>query len=100
MNTVFKILVILVGATLVGGLLYGVVTVTSSSQSPQFTEGSSSGQLPPDGNFDRPDHDGESSGIQFPMDSIKNLAIISVVGALYFNAAKFLGKRKSIPASV
>jgi len=99
MKTIFKILVILVVATLVGGLLYGVVTATSASQSPQFAEGSPNGQLPPDGNFDRPDHDGESSGIQFPMDSIKNLVIISVVGALYFNAAKFLDKRKSIPAS-
>ena len=60
MNTIFKILVILVVAVLVGGLLYGVVTaISSSSQSPRFAEGSSNEQIPPDGNFDRPDHDGE-----------------------------------------
>lgn len=96
MNTIFKILVILVVAVLVGGSLYGVVTATS--QSSQSSDAPSNGQLPSDGNFIRPDHDGESSGIQFPMDSIKNLVIITVVGALYFNVAKFLGKRKSIPA--
>ncbi len=98
MKTVFKILVILVAAVLVGGLLYGVVTATS--QSSQFSDAPSSAQLPPDGNFDRPDHDEVSSGIQFPVDSIKNLVIITVVGALYFHVAKFLNKKKSIPASI
>ena len=97
MKAIFKILVILVVAVMIGGLLYGVVTASSSStsQSVQFSNEPFSGQLPPNGDLNRPTRDGETDGFQFPVDSVKNLAIISVVGAIYLNTIKFLRKRKS-----
>ena len=88
MKTIFKILVILVVAVLVGGLFYSVVTATSSS-----ADQSSMPERPADGEFVRPDRE-EASGIQFPADAIKNLVIISVVSVIYLNVTKWLGRRK------
>jgi hypothetical protein len=86
MKTIFKILVILVVAALVGGLFYGVVTATSSGTSQS---------RPVNEQFNRPNRVGEAGGIQFPADSIKSLAIISLVSLVYLNAPKWLGRKKS-----
>ena len=86
MNTIFKILVILVVATLIGGLFYGVVTASSSSI------GQSRSTNERFGHFDR---GGEARGLQFPADSIKNLVIVSVVALIYLNAPKWLKRKKS-----
>jgi hypothetical protein len=94
MKTVFKILVILVAAVLVGGLFYGVVAASSSSAAQQaILERLTDREFPADGSFARPDRE-ETNGIQFPVDALKNLAIISVVSVIYLNVAKWLGRRK------
>jgi hypothetical protein len=97
MKTVFKILVILVAAVLVGGLFYGAVTASSSSASQQVSlERPTDGGIPSGGAFVRPDRE-ETNGIQFPVDALKNLVIISVVSVIYLNVAKWLGRRKPKP---
>lgn len=91
MKTIFKTLVIVVVAVLVGSLFYGTVTAISSG-----TNQSSISARPTDGEFDRPDRDGDAGGLQFPADSIKNLAIISIIGVIYLNALKLLRRRKPV----
>lgn len=88
MKTIFKILVIIVLAVLVGSLFYGVVTAISSG-----TNQLSISARPVDGEFARPDREGDAGGLQFPADSIKNLAIISIISIIYLNVPK-LWKRK------
>lgn len=95
MKTIFKILVILVAAVLVGGLFYSVVTATSSgTDQSSMPEKPTNGELPTDGEFSPPDRE-DAGGIQFPADAVKNLVIISVVSVVYLNATKWLGRRKS-----
>jgi hypothetical protein len=94
MKTIFKILVILVAAVLVGGLFYGVVTIFSSgAEQPSRLEWPTYIEFPADGSFARPDRE-EADGIQFPVDALKNLVIISVVSIIYLNVTKWLGRRK------
>lgn len=89
MKIIFKILAILVVAVLVGGLFYGTVTIASAGATQTSV---SERPLPPDGE----EFDG---GIQFPVESIKSLAIISIVGALYLNVPKWIaGKRLPVKA--
>ena len=88
MKTIFKILVILVVAVLVGGLFYGVVTATSSgSGQTSIVERSGGGS----GRHEQ----GNEGGIQFPADAIKNLAIISIVSVIFLNTSKWLNRKKS-----
>jgi hypothetical protein len=89
LKTIFKILVILVVAVLVGSLFYGTVTAVSSG-----TDQLSLPARPNDGEFDRPDQEEGAGGLQFPADAIKNLAIISIVGVIYLNAPKLLRRKK------
>jgi hypothetical protein len=91
MKTIFKILVIVVVAVLVGSLFYGAVTAISSG-----TDQLSMPARPTDGEFDRPDREeGDVGGLQFPADAVKNLAIISIVSVVYLNAPKLLRRKKS-----
>ncbi len=98
MKTVFKVFIILVVAMVVGGFFYGVVTASSSgtdetrvAESPQID-----GQFfPPDGEFSPPIRDEGESGIQFPIEAIKSLMIIAVVGTVYFNMTKFFNRKKA-----
>jgi hypothetical protein len=94
MKTIFRILVILVVAVLVGGLFSNVVAASSSGtdQSSRL-ERPTDGDFPADGSFARPDRE-VADGIQFPADALKNLLIISVVSVIYLNVAKWLGRRK------
>lgn len=97
MKTLFKILVILVAAVLVGGMFYGVVTATSSStDQSSMTERPSDGEFPVDGEFAPPDREDDAGSMQFPADAVKNLAIISIVSVIYLNAAKWLGRKKTV----
>jgi hypothetical protein len=89
MKTIFKILMILIVAVLIGGLFYGVVTAASSG-----TSQTSFRERPSGGEFAQPDRD-SAGGIQFPADAIKNLVIISIVSILYLNVPKWLGRKKS-----
>jgi hypothetical protein len=92
MKTLFKILVIFVVAVLVGGMFYGVVTAASGTNQSAMTERPSDG-LHAEGGQDR---EGNTGGIQFPADAIKNLAIISIVSAIYLNAPKLFGRKKPV----
>ena len=90
MKTIFKVLVILVVVLTLGALFYGVVTATSS--------GGAAGSLiheKPTGGF-RPDGERFSGGIQFPMEMIKNLLLISVIVAAYWNISKYFRSQKAI----
>ena len=90
MKTIFKVLVILVVVLTVGALFYGVVTATSS--------GGVAGSLVherPTGGF-RPGGERFSGGIQFPMEMIKNLLLISVIVAAYWNISKYFRSQKAI----
>lgn len=82
MKTIFRIIIILLVATLIGGLFYGAVSSGSSSA------GQTSFSERPGGDFARPDGDREHGGGGFPVESIKNLAIISIICALYLNFVK------------
>jgi hypothetical protein len=48
------------------------------------------------GDFKHPDREGSSSGIQFPMDSVKNLLIISTVSLVYVKGSKLIRGKKSV----
>jgi hypothetical protein len=90
MKNLFKILVILVVAIMIGGMFYGAVTALSSG-----TDQTSMPERPADAEFTRPDGD-DAGGMQFPFDMVKNLAIISIISAVYLNATKWLGRKKSV----
>ena len=95
MKTIFKTLVILVLAVLVGSLFYGAVTVISSgTDQSSMPARSTDGQFPADGEFSPHDREGDVGGLQFPADAVKNLAIISIVSVVYLNAPKLLRRKK------
>ncbi|MBK9207707.1 MAG: hypothetical protein IPL71_05165 [Anaerolineales bacterium] len=91
MKMIFKVLVILVVAILVGGLFYGAVTASSSG-----TDQTAMSERPhSEGGFER--HEGgESGGIQFPADAVKNLLIITVIATLYVNISRWIKKAGSV----
>ena len=97
MNTVFRVLVILVVTTIIGGLMYVGVSASDSGTTgfpefeengdlPQFAEGS---EFRPEG-----DHDerGEEGGFGFPGGVIKALVLMSVAGGIY-SAVVWMGKK-------
>jgi hypothetical protein len=90
MKIISRIMIILLVAALVGGLFYSVVAAGSSS-----TNQTSISERPA-GNFSRPDGDREEGGGGFPVDSIKNLAIISIICAVYLNFIKKPAVKKPI----
>jgi hypothetical protein len=92
MKTIFRILIILTLAALVGGLFYSVVTATSSGVSQTSVKEGPAGEFNPHGREEG------TGGIQFPADSVKNLAIISIVGVFYLSVARLLnGKKLNMP---
>lgn len=90
MKTFPRIIIILLVATLIGGLFYSAVSAGSSSTS------QTSISERPTGDFPRPDGDQEEGGISFPAESIKSLAIISIVSAVYLNIVKKFTAKKPI----
>lgn len=93
MKTIFKILAILVVAVLIGGAFYGAVTASSGASPASALERPDL----PDGEFEPAEREEFDEGFMFPAESIKSLLMISVVGALYLNLPKLIGKRKSLP---
>ncbi|HNN12821.1 MAG TPA: hypothetical protein PKL78_04645 [Anaerolineales bacterium] len=99
MKTIFRVLMILAVATLIGGLMYiGVSASGSNSGQPAFEgdregfpggaefrlDGDNNGFRPEGGEF-RPDGDrrGERGGFGFPGGVIKALVLMSVAGGIY-----------------
>ena len=90
MKTISRMITILLVATLIGGLFYSAVSAGSSSTS------QTSISERPTGDFPQPDGDREEGGISFPAESIKSLAIISIVCALYLNVIKKFAVKKPV----
>jgi hypothetical protein len=93
MKVIFKILVILVIATLVGGLFYIAV-----AGSPSNISQTSVPERPVNGDLNRLDREGLGGGIQFPIDSVKNLLIISAISLVYVQGSKLTHGKRSIAA--
>lgn len=90
MKMLSRIIIILLAATLIGGLFYGAVSAGSSSTSQTSISERPAGDLP------QPDGDNEEGSISFPAESIKSLAIISIVCVVYLNAIKKIGVKKPL----
>ena len=88
MKTISRIVIILLVATLIGGLFYSAVS-SGSSPTDQTTISER-----PTGDFPRPDGDMDEGEISFPAESIKSLAIISIVCAVYLNVVKKFAAKK------
>lgn len=110
MKTLFRVLIILVAATIIGGLMYVGVSASGSSDTPSFEEGRPP-QFSPDGDNDgnsfrpeggefRPegerDERGERGGFGFPGGVIKALVLMSIAGGIYSAIA---GTRKKAKQS-
>lgn len=99
MNTLFRVLIILVVASIVGGLMYVAVDASGSSS---FEEGrpGGGGQFRPDGDGDgdafRPEGEGrgERGGFGFPGGIIKALVLMSLAGGIYSAIAWAVKKSK------
>ncbi|HAX68348.1 MAG TPA: hypothetical protein DCY14_01950 [Anaerolineae bacterium] len=98
MKTLFRILVILVAASIIGGLMYVGVNASGSSDTSTFEEGRRP-QFNPDGddNMFRPEGDergehGERGGFGFPGGVIKALVLMSIAGGIY-SAVVWTGKK-------
>ena len=90
MKAISRVIIILLVATLIGGLFYSVVNIASTSTSQTSISES------PAGDFPQPDDDREEDGISLPAESIKNLAIISIICAVYLNFVKKPAQKKPI----
>jgi hypothetical protein len=87
MKTIFRVLIILVVATLIGGLMYAGVNASSSTNAfpsfeegrerPQFSEGT---EFRPEGDRDGRD---ERGGFGFPGGVLKAVVLMSIAGGIY-----------------
>ncbi len=100
MKILFRILVILVVTSLVGGAMYALVNVAGGGQ--RRVEGGNSFR-PEGGNGIRTDdgrrgdHEGGRGGMfGFGFGLLKNLVVISVIAVIYLNATKWTGKAKDV----
>ncbi|MBI5963054.1 MAG: hypothetical protein HY863_06235 [Chloroflexi bacterium] len=87
MSTLYRILVILVVATLIGGLIYAAVGSGNST----------SGLPAPADGQPRPE-DGESpeGDSVLPLGVLKSLVIMSIAGGAYLAAGKAISRKKSL----
>jgi len=89
MNVLYRILLILVVAAIVGGVMVAAVGSGDSTGQPQMREG---GQSRPEGGEDR-----EGEGLPFGF--VKSLMIMSIASGVYLTAGRlFNRKRTSLPA--
>ncbi len=102
MNTFFRILMIVAAFTLVMGLVYAVVSTTSSSagfaDSQRFNP--SNGERP--GHFERDQGDGGGlPGIGWIVGLVKNLGIVAVIISLVVGTKNFRQrKRQAVPVRI
>ena len=86
MKTLLRILLILVVASIIGGLMYVGVNASGSSDTPSFEERTRP-QFDPDGDNEgfRPEgeRDGERGDVGFPGGVIKSLVLMSIAGGIY-----------------
>jgi hypothetical protein len=97
MKVLFRILVILVAASLVGGAMFALVNVSGNgSRKNSFQQREGNGQFNPNGGF-RPEGDREGGrggalGLGFGL--VKNLVVVAIIAIVYLNATKWFGKAK------
>ncbi|MEN9564181.1 MAG: hypothetical protein RIR73_2425 [Chloroflexota bacterium] len=87
MKILFRILIILVVTTIVGGLMYAGVSAMSSSTT-NFEDGEGRPQLPDGAEFrpEREEHEereDHGDGIDLPGGMVKALVLMSVAGGIY-----------------
>lgn len=98
MNTLLRILIILVVTTMIGGLMY--VGVSASESSPGFESFDEEGgrPQPPEGAEFLPEREaqeeqgGRDGGFGFPAGMVKALVLMFVAGGIY-SAITWTGKR-------
>lgn len=92
MKTIFRVLVILVAASIIGGLMYAGVSASGSSTA-NFEEGEGRPQ-PPEGAEFRPEGEREEreGGFGVPTGIIKALVLMLVAGGIY-SAIVWTGKK-------
>lgn len=99
MRIIFRILIILAVAVVVGGTLYAIVDNmgASASQPPAFENGERPEVSRPAGEFDpgaRPERGEFDGGMFIPMGMLKSLAVIAIVSAVYLIPARWIGNLK------
>ncbi len=82
MKTLLRVLIILVVASMLGGLMYVAVNASSSSNGSSLDGGRPSGQFRPDGDGEHEER-GERGGFGFPGGVIKALVLMSIAGGIY-----------------
>jgi hypothetical protein len=95
MKTIFRVLIILVATTVIGGLMYvGVSAFDSSASFGDFEEGEDRPQLPEGAEFhpEREEHEEREGGFGFPGGVIKALVLMSIAGGVY-SAVVWTGKK-------
>ena len=102
MKTLFRVLVIMVVASIIGGLMYAGVSASGSSTT-NFEEGEGRPQRPEGAEF-RPEHDeheeheNRGDGFDLPGGSVKALVLMSLAGGVY-SAIVWAGKKAKRSAS-
>lgn len=96
MKTLFRVLIILVAASIIGGLMYAGVsaagTTSFEGERPQMPEGA---EFRPE----REEHGEREGGFGFPGGVIKSLVLMSVSGGIYFAVARAGRKAKQVAAT-
>ncbi len=87
MKTVYRVLVILVVAALLGGMMYAAVSASGTSGASERREFDEERFARPEGNF-RPER--EEGGVRLPFGVVKSLVLMALVGVPYF----FWSRRK------
>jgi len=106
MKTIFRVLVILIAAAIVGGIIFVLVGNTAFNTRSGFDRHGGNELRPgdnaefrPDENFaPRPERDREefSGGLFFPGGVLKGLLVVSVVMLVWLNVGKLFRKVKTV----
>ena len=88
MKTIFRILVILVVASIIGGLMYAAVSAAGNNTQTRTRDDLPGDRpAPPDGEF-RPERDGDREGFEggfmLPFGMVKSLVLMCIIGVPYF----------------
>jgi len=95
MKVLFRILIILVVASLVGGAMYELVNMNGSSgqqTSSQLSGGENNFRPNGEGRRDHERGNGSILGMGFGM--LKNLVLVAIIAVVYLNGTKWFWKAK------
>ena len=87
MKTLFRVLLILAAASIIGGLMYAGASASSSPAAnlPGFEEGEEMPQTPEGAEFrpEREEHEEREGGFGFPGGMLKAVVLMSIAGGVY-----------------